>query len=241
MIKNIKNIHLWEYDLSDIANDFDPAQCTTQLNISERQRYDNFKNELSRLRFLIGRYMIKNILADYLNIKPQEITIGLADNGKPYLKNSHHYQGLDFNLTHSGDKIILAVFGGGKIGVDIECLDRKVNFDQISRHFFHADEYEILRLIKEKYRKIHFFKLWTLKEAAVKLLDESILSHSKKLKINICEKTDVVQNIIISNRKINLKMMNHPENHITSIAWDNLNAGDITINWHQFKLNTGSG
>jgi 4'-phosphopantetheinyl transferase len=236
MIEDFKNIHLWEYDLSDIPASFAPAPLTLLLNIKEQQRYDNFKNELSRLRFLIGRYMIKKVLADYLNIEPQEITIGLSENGKPYLENNHQFQKLDFNLSHCADKIVLATYGGGKIGVDIECLDRKVNFDQISSQFFHADEYEILQSINAKNRKIHFFKLWTLKEAVVKLLDESILTSSRKLNITICQKTDTPENITVANKTINLKMINHPENHITSIAWDNMAAGDITVNWHKITL-----
>jgi len=52
---------------------------------------------------------------------PQALTISLTPHGRPYLPD---HADIDFNLSHTTDRVALAVCRGGRVGIDIEQPDR---------------------------------------------------------------------------------------------------------------------
>ena len=83
-------------------------------------------------------------------------------NGKPFIKNSH----LSFNHSHcQSDYALIYSLNVSNIGVDIENINRKLNFELLAKRFFHADEYHLWQKNQDKQT---WFKLWTIKEAALK-------------------------------------------------------------------------
>lgn len=98
---------------------------------------------------------------------PAECEYVYTPEGKPKLKNIKY----EFNLSHSGDYVALAV-GKNAVGIDIQELERRLDVN-IAEKYFHPCE----RGITEKK---DFYRLWTRKEAYAKLKGESLVTYLDK-------------------------------------------------------------
>jgi 4'-phosphopantetheinyl transferase len=76
--------------------------------------------------------------------------------------------GLEFNLSHSGDRALVAVSVGIRIGVDIEQTRPEYVSDELAALFFSSREQSDLAAIPAHRRIQAFFKCWTSKEAYIK-------------------------------------------------------------------------
>lgn len=113
----------------------------------------------------------KQQIKDHRNqLLAKELGCSIADlffekhaHGKPFL-SSHT---LHFNHTHSQQYYALAMSERVKdIGVDVEELDRKVRFDALAKHAFHAEEYDVW--MQQDQDTEYWFRVWTTKEAVLK-------------------------------------------------------------------------
>src|SRR3989338_4231829 len=109
-----------------------------------------------------SREIAHAILSKYL--PPQEIIFENNSHGKPYLKN----HALEFNFSHAGDYLLLAVTLKNKIGIDIEREKNNKDFLAIAKRFFAESEYKALTALPETAQKQAFYRCWTLKEAFIK-------------------------------------------------------------------------
>ncbi|EXR64046.1 4'-phosphopantetheinyl transferase family protein [Acinetobacter nosocomialis] len=104
-----------------------------------------------------------NLLAQKLNVNPEDLLFAKHEYGKPYLLNHT----LHFNHSHSQQYYALALSERVKdIGIDVEELDRKVRLDSLAQHAFHTDEYATWQNLEQD--KEYWFKVWTTKEAVLK-------------------------------------------------------------------------
>lgn len=103
------------------------------------------------------------LLAKELGCSIADLFFEKHDHGKPFL-SSHT---LHFNHTHSQQYYALAMSERVKdIGIDVEELDRKVRFDALAKHAFHAEEYDVW-MQQDQYTE-YWFRVWTTKEAVLK-------------------------------------------------------------------------
>ena len=124
------------------------------LNQEERARAERFRFPVHRERFIRGRGMLRRLLAAYLETDPAAITFEIGEKGKPYLPGS----AIHFNLSHSEGRAVLAVSRLPSIGIDIECFDRRVNVDGLSRRCFRESEISgLLELPEEEKRRAFFW------------------------------------------------------------------------------------
>ena len=84
-----------------------------------------------------------------------------GENGKPRLKDP----GLHFNLSHSGDYVLLAT-SDNEVGADIEKISPK-NWDGVAKRCFQPEE---RRWLLQEGGDEAFFYLWTAKESVAKAL-----------------------------------------------------------------------
>ena len=103
------------------------------------------------------------LLAKELGCSIADLFFEKHDHGKPFL-SSHT---LHFNHTHSQQYYALAMSERVKdIGIDVEELDRKVRFDALAKHAFHAEEYDVW--MQQDQDTEYWFRVWTTKEAVLK-------------------------------------------------------------------------
>lgn len=98
---------------------------------------------------------------------PQERLQAITFNhhGKPAFArpNAPH-----FNVSHSGDMIVLAIDASGPVGVDMEILRPRKNWPRIAEDYFGDDELRRLRALPEHQQLSGFWHSWTLREAVLK-------------------------------------------------------------------------
>lgn len=105
--------------------------------------------------------VLREILRSYLHEDP---VIVKAPQGKPYLKD---YPDIQFNLSHSKGIALIAITRDTPVGIDVEYNLKPRNIMGIAERFFLPEEFESLKTSKNP--QALFFKLWTRKEAYLKL------------------------------------------------------------------------
>lgn len=81
------------------------------------------------------------------------------DYGKPYLEN-----GPEFNLSHSGNRVVCILSGQGRIGIDLEAMD-EMTIDDFQTQFTPAEWGRITASATPLYT---FYRYWTAKESLIK-------------------------------------------------------------------------
>lgn len=115
----------------------------------QKQQIHHFRNQL---------------LSEQLQVSIQHEQLATTEHGKPYLVNFPEFY---FNHSHSQKNYALATSRNmPDIGVDIEDLDRKVRFEALANHAFHA--YELKHWNDLQQDSGYWFKVWTTKEAVLK-------------------------------------------------------------------------
>ncbi|MBK5647345.1 4'-phosphopantetheinyl transferase family protein [Acinetobacter proteolyticus] len=104
-----------------------------------------------------------HLLAERLQSEVTVLSFSKHEHGKPFL-SSH---ALHFNHTHSQQYYALAMSERvTDLGIDVEELDRKVRFDALAQHAFHAEEYQTWLLQDQDPE--YWLRVWTTKEAVLK-------------------------------------------------------------------------
>ncbi|MUL38597.1 4'-phosphopantetheinyl transferase family protein [Gloeocapsopsis dulcis] len=158
-------VHVWRVTLdvhATIVHSLFATLCAT-----EKQRAERFYLQLHRDRFIVGRGVLRQILASYLQIHPSEINFSYNSYGKPSLVVADA-EPLRFNLSHSQELALIAVTQSYDIGVDLESVRSDFPCQQIAERFFSPTEVAVLRSLPPDLQTTAFFTCWTRKEAFIK-------------------------------------------------------------------------
>ncbi|WP_420852897.1 4'-phosphopantetheinyl transferase AcpT [Siccibacter turicensis] len=113
-----------------------------------------------RTAWLAGRML----LAHALSPSPLPAII-CTTNGKPgFIKPVTHW----FNLSHSGDNIMLLLSDEGEVGCDIESIRPRKNWEKIADKIFNATELARIKQVPDEHQLAQFWRIWTEKEAILK-------------------------------------------------------------------------
>ncbi len=113
-----------------------------------------------------GRAPLKALLAAYLDVPVEAVTVVEDAHGRPRLDAPH---ALDFNWSHSGEHALVAVARGlPALGVDIERRRARPRALALAERFFAPSEYVMLESLPAGARDDAFMRLWTAKEAVLK-------------------------------------------------------------------------
>ena len=129
-----------------------------------------FKDEANY--FIASRGTLRKILGLYLRVNPAEIRFAYGVHGKPRLE--YPESSLEFNVSHSGDIVVVAVTKEIQVGVDIEYLNTVSDVEFMSDRFLTNREKEAYSKLNDDDKRKEFLACWTLKEACVKASGLSI-------------------------------------------------------------------
>lgn len=176
-----ENTHIYHADIGE-GGPLDYNRCWQALSQAEQARAERFRFDLHRNRYVRAHGQIRHILAAYMDVDPTEISLQTGERGKPYLPSQNIY----FNMSHSADTAVFAVTRSGEIGVDVEMFDRKVEIDDLSRHYYTEMEQGALNALREVTdRRELFFWLWTAKEARMKVTGEGLALDPRHIDVAI--------------------------------------------------------
>lgn len=160
-------LHLWRIPL--IIPKQRPDNLKLLLNAAELQRAERLISVEKSWQFIVARSRLRQVLARYLDMSPAEIEFCYGAQGKPFIAPITGTQ-LYFNLSHSDKWMLLAVAQSGEVGVDIEQIDKQLDYRRLATQFLSAAEREQLNRFSADRRRRGFYRLWTLNEAWLKAI-----------------------------------------------------------------------
>jgi 4'-phosphopantetheinyl transferase len=140
------------------------------LSKQERERADRYRRDRDRTVFVLARARLRELIAERLSIRPNEVEFRFGMNGKPSLTPEFAAGDLRFNVSHSGDVVAYAFSIGKEIGIDIEAIRDFPDADRVAMHAFSECERRSYYSLAGEKRAVGFFNCWTRKEAFVKAL-----------------------------------------------------------------------
>lgn len=188
-------VHLWRANLT--VSEARLAALAATLTEDEQARAARFRFPEHRDRFIAGRGLLRELLSGYLNIPAAALRFDFGLRGKPTLAAQHGRISLYFNLSHSGDRALYAV-ARREIGVDLEVLDRQVDYAAVAKRICTGREWAAFQALPSEGISEAFFACWTRKEAIAKAIGDGLASGLNTL--DICFRPDAAPDSRVSLR-----------------------------------------
>lgn len=151
------------------------------LSEDEKARAMRFHFEKHRRRFIVTRSSLRELLAQYLDLAPQDIKFEYSPKGKPFLAG----QQLQFNVSHSHELALYGFARSRRIGVDLEQIRPVKDLEQLAARFFCPSEAEILQALSGPEKETAFFQIWTAKEAYLKAIGEGLAGGLDRVEVSL--------------------------------------------------------
>jgi 4'-phosphopantetheinyl transferase len=151
----------------NVSNDVIDA-IAKLLTTAERARADRYRFFDDRRRSIVARAATRRFVGRYLSTDPAALVIDEEKFGKPVLRGCD----IEFNASHSGDLVALAVAKDTAVGIDVERRRKLTDTLALSRRYFSAEEVAIVEHAADVGDA--FFAIWTAKEAIVKASGKGI-------------------------------------------------------------------
>jgi len=163
---------LWLIDSRNVQN-HDLAHFERQLSQEEANRFANFSRSERRRQYLLGRMLLRLAIShatglassaigiiERPHLGPQLLLPGDVPHPAFSLSHSHHWIACATTLQIPCDEVL---------GLDVEVIDPKRDILALSEAAFNPAEHAWLIKRNDEERIAAFYRLWTLKEALVKL------------------------------------------------------------------------
>lgn len=155
-------VHVWRGQLGFPEELLDSLhKCLSQ---EEKERAERFHFPADRNRYIAAHGMLRHVLGRYLHCAPDQLVFASNEHGKPMLPS----RALEFNLSHSGDFVLIAVTRAMRVGVDVESIRSGISSSVIAQRYFSKAEFAELQSLPLRQRESAFFTCWTRKEAYIK-------------------------------------------------------------------------
>lgn len=218
-------IHIWLVSLALDENSL--ANRFNQLSADEQERALRFRAPIHQKRFIAARSQLREILARYLEIKPNVITFNYNEHGKPRL-SEHILSPIQFNLAHSDAWAACAVTKDFAIGIDIEKVQEKDNKPILDRYFTKQEANELMQL-PEADQSTAFYRLWARKEAVIKAIGQGLAHYLSAFSVSSQDKFELIK---LQDQTWSLASLSLHEDFAAAVA-TNQPIKKITI-WHLF-------
>lgn len=171
-------IHVWRTILpvhQDIRKTLEK-----NLSLDEKHRANTFRFAADAETFIVARGVLRDIIARYINVSPQDILFKYTKFGKPYLSNSN----ISFNLSHSGRYVLYAITENADIGIDVEECKDNIEFLLIAKEFLSKAEYNQFLIVSPEEKCLAFYQAWTRKEAILKAMGKGLQFPTNQLEVS---------------------------------------------------------
>ncbi len=182
------SVHLWQACVPELLSQI-PA-FSVLLDENEIARAKRFHFDEHRQRYIVAHAVLRKILSLYTAISPEKMEFVLGPRGKPYLKENKW--DLQFNVSHSHDRIVYALTHHVEVGVDIEKIEP--HFDEgVAKRFFSAKEYAELMTLPEEKKISAFYRLWAGREAVIKALGEGLYAPLADFSLDLSQEAQTIK------------------------------------------------
>ena len=144
------------------------------LNAEEQARVQRYIVPKAKRQFIETRGRLRLLLGSYLRRDPASLEFVYSENGKPALATRSGGDLLQFNLSHSQESILYAISTSQAVGVDLEGFNPLISYLDIAQRICTPQELAVFNLLPSAEKPTAFFKIWTRKEALVKLFGDRL-------------------------------------------------------------------
>ncbi len=160
-------LQLWWRGVEASGDAANQAEHLGLLSEAEAERARRFRFPKDRLAFEDRHVFLRGVLGELTGRDPASLSFGEGEFGKPFLLGG----GPAFNMSRSGAATLLAT-AGLEVGVDVEEVRPRGKLESVARRVQTAAEQAQWNRLPEDERLAAFFRLWTRKEALMKVTGE---------------------------------------------------------------------
>lgn len=161
---DLNEVHIWSLNLGLV-----PFQAMQEyesiLSDDEKTRASKFRFSKDKKTFSLTRGVLRKLAGAYLDTEPKKVKFHYEQYGKPRFQDESR---IKFNVSHSGDRAVIAFVRDYDIGVDIEYFKDDFDVLDIAENFFSRREIDKLKMQPLKEQRQAFYRCWTRKEAFIK-------------------------------------------------------------------------
>jgi len=150
------------------------AHLLSLLSEDERLRLERFQVREDQHRFLIGRGLLRRFVGRYLNVPAKSVEFHHGPFGKPSVLARAGQPALPFNVSHSGQLVLLAFHERQAVGVDVEEMRQELDWREIARGMFPPPTYQHLLDSNPENGLMAFYQAWTRHEAGLKAVGRGL-------------------------------------------------------------------
>lgn len=160
---------MMHYKIYDDMTPWSEERMQMELSLVSEQRREKvmkMRNVAAKQQSLTAYRLLQDTLCEVYGITESPIFCTL-DNGKPVILGQ---EDIHFNISHC-KKGVACVVSDSPVGIDIECIPSAVK-ESLAEYIF--NDYELEMLHQSPTPSVIFTRLWTMKEAVVKLSGRGI-------------------------------------------------------------------
>lgn len=156
-------IQVWQLALSEL-----PVQLQW-LSPRELDRYQAISHPGPARDYAANRTLLRWLLGQLLEQPPSEVLLTVDEHGKPALPSP---AGAHFNLSHSGDWLLIALRRDAEVGIDLDHQRPALAIERIARRVFTAEQFD--DLAARHFAMPAFLDAWSGLEARQKCIGQGI-------------------------------------------------------------------
>lgn len=156
--------------LNDDIAGFDIEAALPLLSDQRREQTLKFRYELGRKTCAAAYLLLCQGLQQEYGITERPL-FGYGEHGKPFIVG---HPDIHFNISHCREAVLVVV-SDRPVGADVECI--REYKDSLVRYTM--NDAEIARIEQSDHPEVAFIRLWTMKEAKLKLSGRGITDHMK--------------------------------------------------------------
>lgn len=162
------SVHVWWAACDRPESEIQHLEQT--LSSEEIRRAGRYYFKPDRIRFVVGRGLLRYFLSRYLDAEPAQICFKYGRYGKPEATRIPGCETIRFSLSYARDMVLFAFGRHQALGIDIETLCPVPEAGAIADGFFTSNECSKFFQVPEAQRETVFFRIWTRKEALIKAM-----------------------------------------------------------------------
>jgi 4'-phosphopantetheinyl transferase len=161
---------------------------------SERHGARRFRRPADRQRYLAGRVLSRLVLAALTGIDPGRLDIDRRcrncgeQHGKPVLSNAPE---VGFSVSHSGERVAVAVAANARVGVDVESIGAPIT-DDMAAQLCSPAELGWARQRDSADRTRDLLQMWCRKESVLKATGDGLQAPLSELHLSAPDEPPVV-------------------------------------------------
>ena len=173
-VEHIKNlprlgndaVHIWGARVRDLDDRLENLKAL--LSAGETAKAERFLRAPDRASSIVARGALRLLLSGYTGVPAAELRFQYMETGKPYIEDSE----IAFNVSHSGEWVVLAIGRNRNLGVDVEKVRREMDVTAIASRYFTPEEAALIESSEDAHAL--FFHHWSRKEAYIKAIGSSL-------------------------------------------------------------------